>query len=154
MLSHFNFDCFSFKIIKKKLNFPVNMLDPFWKHSGYGHHCQHAARIGPDQVCQLWLPSPNLLPFCQKRSGSYCTKPAQYLDGLVRFCPTTSHPETSQCARIIWALPHFWQNTTGPLQASDFQTQLYSSTDDPGHTVQNQPWVQFGSGCVKLWPNG
>ena len=57
------------------------MLDPFWKHSGYGHHCQHAARIGPDQVCQLWLPSPNLLPFCQKRSGSYCTKPAQILSG-------------------------------------------------------------------------
>lgn len=57
------------------------MLDPFWKHFGYSHHCQHAARIGPDHVCRLWLPSPNLVPFCQKRSGSYCTKPAQILSG-------------------------------------------------------------------------
>lgn len=57
------------------------MLDPFWKHFGFSHHCQNAARIGPDHVCRLWLPSPNLVPFSQKRSGSYCTKPAQILSG-------------------------------------------------------------------------
>ena len=46
----------------------------------------------------------------------------------------------------------FWQNATGLLPVSHFQTLLQSSTD---HNVQNQ----LGSDlvlahCVRFWPNG
>ena len=49
----------------------------------------------------------------------------------------------------------FWQNVTGPLPVSHFQTRLHSSTGGPNHTVQNRPgsdWVL--ADCVRFWPDG
>ena len=34
---------------------------------------------------------------------------------------------------------HFWQNPTGPLPVSNFQSRMHSSIDGPDHIVQNQP---------------
>ena len=69
----------------------VNMLDPIQKRFGYG---QHAARIGPVRICQIWLPTSDSVPFFQRRPGSD-------LDGLVRFWPTASGPDANQCASTI-----------------------------------------------------
>ena len=49
----------------------------------------------------------------------------------------------------------FWQNATGLLPVSQFQTRLHSSTDGPDHTVQNQlrsNWVLVD--YIKFWSNG
>ena len=55
-------------------------------------------------------------------------RPGSHLKGLVRVWPNTSSLEASQrCAGTIW--PGFWQNATGPLPVSHFQTRFYSSTD-------------------------
>ena len=53
------------------------------------------------------------------------------------FVQTCRGPEASWCARIIRA--QFWQNATGPLPVSYFQTWLHSSTDGPDQIVQSQP---------------
>ena len=55
------------------------------------------------------------------------------LDGLVRIWPNVSGLAASRCAGIIW--PGFWQEATGPLQVSHFQTRFRSSTDVPDNTV-------------------
>ena len=70
----------------------------------------------------------------QNRSGSD-------LGGLVRVWPNTSGLEASRCAGIIW--PCFWQDATGPLPVSHFQTRFRSSRDDPDNIVQNQPGSDF-----------
>ena len=59
------------------------------------------------------------------------------LDGLVRVWPNASGLETGRCAGIIG--PGFWQDATGPLPFSHFQTRLRNSTDVRDHIVQNQP---------------
>ena len=68
----------------------------------------------------------------------------------MRVWPNTSGLGASRCAGIIW--PGFWQDTTGPLPVSHFQTRFRSSTD----TVQNQPRsdVVVLADCVRFWPNG
>ena len=52
--------------------------------------------------------------------------------------------------------PGFWQDATGPLPVSHFQTRFRSSTDVPDNTVeQNQPGSDLVlAGCVRFWPNG
>ena len=64
-------------------------------------------------------------------------QPGSDLDGLARVWPNLSGLEASRCAGIIW--PGFWQDATGPLPVSSFQTRFRSSTDVPDNTVQNQP---------------
>ena len=65
----------------------------------------------------------------------------------------TSGLEASRCAGIIW--PGFWQDSTGPLPVSQFQTRFRSSTDVPDNTVQNQPGSDlFLADCARFWPNG
>ena len=59
------------------------------------------------------------------------------VDGLVRVWPNAVGLEASWCARIIG--PGFWQNTTGPLPVSHFQTRLRSATDGPGHNYCAKP---------------
>ena len=97
------------------------------------------------------FPHPFLLRFSeegmdhtvQNRSGSD-------LDGLVRVWPNASGLEASRCAGIIW--PGFWQDATGPLPVSHFQTRFRSSTDN---IVQNQPGSDLVlADCVRFWPNG
>ena len=65
-------------------------------------------------------------------------RPGSDLDGLVRVWPNTSGLEASRCAGIIG--PGFWQDATGPLPVSHFQTRFRcSSTDVRDNIVQNQP---------------
>ena len=78
-------------------------------------------------------------------------RPGSDLDGLVR--PNTSGPEASRCAGIIG--PGFWQDATGPLPVSNFQTRSRSSTDVLDNIVQNQPGSDLIlADCVTFWPNG
>ena len=61
--------------------------------------------------------------------------------------------EASRCAGIIWL--GFWQDPTGPLPVSHFQTRFRSSTDVPDNIVQNQPGSDLVlADCVRFWPNG
>ena len=59
------------------------------------------------------------------------------LDGPVSVWPNTSGLKASWYAGLIG--PSFWQDTTGPLLVSHFQTQLSSSTNVPDNIIQNQP---------------
>ena len=122
---------------------PINMPDPIRKCFGYN-----------SQLWPLW-------PACsQNRAGYYMpdptsrirfssvfskegmdhivqNRPGSDLDGLVRVWPNTSGAEAGSCAGITW--PGFWQNATGPLAVSHFQTRFRSSTDVPDNIVQNRP---------------
>ena len=42
---------------------------------------QHAARIGPDRTCLIWLPASSSVPFFQRRPRPYCAKPIQIWSG-------------------------------------------------------------------------
>ena len=76
-------------------------------------------------------------------------RPGSDLDGLVRVWPNTSGPEAGRCAGIIW--PGFWQDATGPLPVSYFQTRFRSSADVPDNIVQNQPRSDLVlSDCVRF----
>ena len=80
-------------------------------------------------------------------------RPGSDLDGLVKVWPNASGLEASRCAGIIW--PCFWQDATGPLPVSYFQTRFRSSTALPENTVQNQPGSDFVmSDCVKRIRSG
>ena len=70
----------------------------------------------------------------------------------MRVWPDASGLEASWCAGITW--PSFWQEPTGPLPVSHFQTRFRSSTDVPGNIVQNQPGSDLVlADCVRFWPN-
>ena len=102
------------------------MPDPMWKHFGYGQLWPlwpAAARIGLDSIFSK-----------EGMDHTVSNRPRSDLDGLVRIWSNTSGTEASWCAGIIW--PSFWQEETGQLPVSDFQTQLCSSTDSPHHIVQ------------------
>ena len=131
---------------------PVNMPGPIRKRFYYGHlwplrpACSQN-RAGSHNYARSGFPH----PFFQRRHGSYCAKPTRIwsgwpwpgsdLDGLVRVWQNTSSLEASQrCAGIIW--PGFWQNATGPLPVSHFQTRFYSSTD----VRDNIARIRFSSG--------
>ena len=69
------------------------------------------------------------------------------------FWPNASGLEASRCAGIIG--PGIWQDTTGPLSVSHFQTRFRSSADAPDNIVQNQPGSDLVlADCVRFWPNG
>ena len=79
-------------------------------------------------------------------------RPGSDLDGLVRVWPNRSGQEASLCARIIGS--GFWQDATGPLPVSRFQTRFRSSRDVPDNIVQNQPVSgSVLADCVRFWPN-
>ena len=42
--------------------------------ASYGHYGQHTARIGPDRICWIQLPTSDLVPFFQRKPGPYCAK--------------------------------------------------------------------------------
>ena len=105
-----------------------------YARSDFPHPFQFSfSKEGPDQ-------------FVQNRPGSD-------LDGLVRVWPNTSGLEASWCAGIIGT--GFWQDVTGPLLVSHFQTRFRSSTDIPDNILQNQPESDLVlADCVRFWPNG
>ena len=133
------------------------MPDPIRMRFGYGQfgrYGQRAARIGQDRKC-IRLPESISVPFFQRRPGSYWAKqrPGSDLDGLVRVWPNTFGLETSWCTGIIG--PGFWQDATGPLPVSHFQTRFRSSTDVPDNIVQIQPGSDLVlADCARFWPNG
>ena len=80
-------------------------------------------------------------------------RPGSDLDGLVRVWLNSSGMKASWCARFIW--PGFWQDATGPLPVSRFQTWFRSSTDGPDNITQNQPGSELVlADCARFWPNG
>ena len=95
-----------------------------------GHYSQHVPRIQPDHI--LYAGSDFLHPmwFCFSKEGPdhiVQNWPGSNLDGLVWVWQNTSGMAASWCARIIGP----WQNRTGSLPVSHFQTWLHSSTDGP-----------------------
>ena len=99
----------------------------------------------PIQVCVLF-PKEGMDHIVQYQPGSD-------LHGLVRVWPNASGLEASRCTGIIG--PGFWQDATGPLPVSHFQTGLRSCTDGPNHVVLNQPGSDLVlDDCVRFWPNG
>ena len=121
--------------------------------ASYGHCSQCAARIRPDSIFLIQLPTSNLvLLFFQRRPGSYCAKPTWIWSGwpgqvLGKRILSGSKP----VCKNQWV--RFWQNANRLLPVSHFQTLLCSSTDGPDHIVQNQPgssWVL--ANCVRFWP--
>ena len=79
--------------------------------------------------------------------------PGSDLDGVIGVWPNASGLEASRCAGIN--RPSFWQDATGPLPVSRFQTQFRSSTDVPDNIVHNRPGSDLIlADCVRFWPNG
>ena len=82
------------------------------------------------------LPHPFRLRFSNEGMDYIAqNRPGSDLDGLVSVWPNGSGPEASSCAGITG--PSLWQNATGPLPVSYFQTRFRSSTDVLDNTVQN-----------------
>ena len=97
---------------------------------------------------------PGLWPVCSQNQAWSCIHPIQFhsskegmdhivqnqpgsnLDALVRAWPNTCGLKASQCAGIT--RPRFWQDATGLLPVSHFQTRgVHSSTDILDRIVQN-----------------
>ena len=123
------------------------MPDPIRKRVGYG---------------QLWPLRP---AFSQNQAGPYMPGPTSRIRCSTVFPKkawiisrktdpdpiwmawsglNTSGLEASRCAGIIW--PGFWQEATGPLPISHFQTRFRSSTDIPDNTAQKPARIRFSSG--------
>ena len=74
-------------------------------------------------------------------------------DGLARVWLNSYGLKASRCAGIIG--PGFWQDATGMLLVSHFQTRLRSSTDVPDNIIQNQPGCDLAlADCARFWPDG
>ena len=99
---------------------------------------------------------PHPFQFCFSKEGvghSMQNRPGSDLDGLARVWLHSSGLKASWCAGITG--PGFWQESTGPLLVSRFQTQMHSSTDVLDNIIQNQPGADLVlADCVRFWPNG
>ena len=111
-------------------------------------------RAGSYNYAESDFPHPFQLRFCKEGMDHIVPdRPGSDLDALVRVWPNAPGLEASRCAGIIW--PGFWQDATGPLPVSHFQTRFRSPTDVPDNTVQNQPGSDLVlADCVRFWPNG
>ena len=116
------------------------------------------ASVQPESAQIVYARSnfPHLFQLCFAKAGMdhiVQNWPGSNLDGVIGVWPNTSGLEASWCAGII--RPSFWQDATGLLLVSHFQTQFHSSTDVPDNTVQNQPGSDLIlADCVRFWPNG
>ena len=120
--------------------------------ASYGHYDQRADRISQDPTSSILfsyafqLQQEGMDHIVQNRPGSD-------LDGLVRVGPNSCGLKASPVCRNL--RPGFWQDATGLLPVSHFQTRLRSSTDVPDTIVQNQPGSDLVlADCVRFWPNG
>ena len=112
----------------------------------YGRYGQRAASIGQDSI-YVGFYFPHQIQFRFSKEGlDYIlqNRPGSDLDGFVRFGPNASGLEASLCQGIIG--PGFWQDATGPLPVSHFQTRLRSSTDGPEKYCVKPARIQLGSG--------
>ena len=99
------------------------------------------------ESCWIWLSPSNQVLFFQRRPGPHCAKPAWIQSGwpgqvsakriLSRSKPVCHNHQA-------W----LWQNATGLLPVSHFQTQLCSSTWHiwPGSYCAKPAWTWFSSG--------
>ena len=123
--------------------------------ASYGRNGQRAAGIGPDHICRIRLPASLSVPFFRRRHGSNCAKPTRIPRGWPGH-DLAKHInfglEASWCAGIIW--PGFWQDATGTLPVSHFQTRFRTPTDVPNNIVQNQSGSNLApADCVRFWTN-
>ena len=99
---------------------------------------------------------PHPFQFCFSKEGvghSMQNRPGSDLDGLARVWLHSFDLKATCCAGIIW--PGFWQDATGPLPVSHFQTRLHSSTDVVDNIIQNQPGADLVlADCSSFGPNG
>ena len=106
---------------------PLNMPDPIRKRSDpaiAGLQSESAGIV----YARSDFPIPFQFRFSQEGMDHIAqNRPGSDLDGLLRVWPNTSGLEVSWCAGNIG--PGFWQDATGPLPVSDFQTRFRSSTD-------------------------
>ena len=79
-------------------------------------------------------------------------RPGYKLDGLVRVWPNASGLEVSRCVGIIW--PTFWQDATGQLPVSHFQTRFRSSTDVLDNQYQLAGTDLVLADFLRFGPNG
>ena len=70
------------------------------------------------------------------------------------FCPNASGLEASWCLGMIWT--GFWQDATGLLPVSHFQTRFRFFTDVLDNIVETSPDPNYVvlADCVRFWPNG
>ena len=106
--------------------------------ASYGHYGQRAARIGPDRICRIRLSGSFSVPFFRRKQGPYCAKSIRIRSGW----------PGQGLAKRIWSESKlvfrnhragFWQDATGPLPVSHFQTRFRSFTNVPDNIIQNQP---------------
>ena len=101
------------------------------------------------------FPHPFQFRFVSKEGMGHTVQnpPGSDLDGLVRVWPNSSGLKASWCAGII--RPGFWQDATGLLLVSHFQTRLRCFTNVLDNTTPNQPESDSVlADCVRFWPNG
>ena len=123
------------------------MPDLIRKHFGYSQLWPLRPACSQNQA-GLFAGSdfPHPIWFCFSKEGVGHTvenRPGSDLDGLARVWLNSSGMKASWCAGII--RPGFWQDATGPLPVSHFQTRFRSSTDGPDLVLAD---------CVRFWPNG
>ena len=81
-------------------------------------------------ICRIRLPASDLVPFYQRRPGSYREKTSRIRSGW----PGQALAERIWTESKLVCKNHrarFWQNAAGPLPVPPFQTRLSSSTDGP-----------------------
>ena len=128
------------------------MSDPIRKRFGYGQLWPLRPACNQNRSGRIQLPASVSVPFFSKEGMDHIVqnRRGSDLDGLV--WSNASGLEASRFAGIIW--PGFWQDATGPLPFSHFQTRFRSSTDVPDNIVQNQPGSDLVlADCVRFWPN-
>ena len=111
------------------------MADPVQRSlvtAHYGHYGQRAAWIRLDCICWIRHPASNSVAFFQRRPG---------WPGQVSAKRIWSGSQPA-CKNVH---ARFWQNTTGPLPVSPFQTWLHSSTDGLDHNYCAKPACKTSS---------
>ena len=112
---------------------PVNMPDPIWKRVGYDQlqplRPTCSQNLAGWYICQIRLSASDSVMFFQRRPGSYCAKPARIRFGwlgqiLAKGIWSGSKPVCKNHGA------RFWQDATGPLRVSRFQTWLHHSSTD------------------------
>ena len=126
------------------------MPDPIQNRFGYGQ--LWPLRL-PASVSAPFPPPPPPPP--QRHGSSCCAKPTRIRSGWPGQGSAKhiwSGLEANWCAGIIG--PGSWQDATGPLSLSHFQTRFRFSTDVPDNIVQNQPGSDLVLDVyVRFWPN-
>ena len=107
-------------------NISVSMPDPIRKRFGYGQLWPLRPACSQNRAGSYMHPSQ--FPFCKEgMAHTVQNRPGSDLDGLARVCLNSSGLKASRCAGISGS--GFWQDATGPLPVSHFQTRFRSSTD-------------------------